>query len=129
MQLTNLDELLELTCNRIEYLDNFKRSPCEGLLLSMYDAVEKDFKDNLEILKLTTDNRLKKRQIKYMLRKTKRLRRQAWKLSFNTLQNEYLSNKFDMYNFEYQNIVNLTKDRKLFRSNKRSEIVKEKGKG
>ena len=47
MQLTNLDELLELTCNRIEYLDNFKRSPCEGLLLSMYDAVEKDFKDQI----------------------------------------------------------------------------------
>ena len=129
MQLENLDELLQITCNRIEYLDNFKRSPCEGLLLSMYDAVEKDFKDNLEILKLSTDNRLKKRQIKYMLRKTKRLRRQAWKLSFNTLQNEYLSNKFDMYNFEYKNIVGLTKDRKLFRSNKRSEIVKEKGKG
>ena len=68
MQYKSLEELLSSTCNRIGFIDNFNKSPCDNLLVSMYEAVELDFKENYKLLRLVLDYKIETKQIKYMLK-------------------------------------------------------------
>ena len=45
IQYNDLESLILNTCNRIGYVDSFSKSPCENLLVSMYEAIEVEFKE------------------------------------------------------------------------------------
>ena len=114
MKYQSLDDLIGHTCDRIAYLDNYRKSPCEQLLVQMYDSVKQDFENNLDLLMLTSDYKLEKKQLKFMLRKTKKYRKQSWKLTCQQIADDYHDNKFDMFNFGYENINNISKKYELF---------------
>lgn len=114
MQFKTLDDLLQHTCDRLAFLDGYKRTPAQSLLEAMYKSVQQDFTQNVELLLLTSDYKIEKKQLKYMLRKTKSLRKNTWKLSFIELVEDYKKNNFDMYDFNYDNLNNKIKEYKLF---------------
>jgi len=114
MQFKTLEELISNTCSRIAFIDDYKKTPYQELLLSMYDAVKLDFELNLKLLLLTSSTKLEIKQIKYMLKKTKSLRKQSWKLSFEKVANDYRENKIDMYNFSYDKMGDKVSKYKLF---------------
>lgn len=107
MKFQTLGELLSHTCQLVEYIDNFRKTEYKDVLLSMYLAVDKEFKSNLELLKLSSNNKLEKKQIKYLLRKTKRFRKKSWRDKIKQLSIDFKSNSVDMFNFDMQNL-NLT---------------------
>ena len=119
MQAKNLDELLQLTCSRVDYIDNFKKTPNEDILVVMYKAVKKDFESSLKLLMLTSNYDIERKKIKYLLRKSKKLRKQSWKLSFRHIAEEYKTNKIDMCNIEYNKLEEKTLEFKLFNEDKK----------
>lgn len=114
MQVKNLDQLLQLTCERISFIDNFKKTPNEDILISLYKLVKKDFESNLKLLMLANNYDVERKKIKYLLRKSKKLRKQSWKLSFNHIAEEYRTNKIDMCNIEYSKLEEKTLEYNLF---------------
>lgn len=104
MKFQTLNELLLHTCQQVEFIDNFRKTEYKDVLLSMYVAVDKEFKANLELLKLSSDNRLEKKQIKYMLRKTKRLRKKSWREKIKRLSLSVKENSVDMFNFDIKKL-------------------------
>ena len=107
MKFQTLNELLLHTCQQVEFIDNFRKTEYKDVLLSMYLAVDKEFKSNLELLKLSSNNKLEKKQIKFLLRKTKRFRKKSWRDKIKQLSIDFKSNSVDMFNFDMQNL-NLT---------------------
>lgn len=107
MKYQNLNELLFHTCKQVEFIDDYRKTEYKDVLLSMYVAVDKEFKANLELLKLSSNNKLEKKQIKYLLRKTKRFRKKSWRDKIKQLSIDFKSNSVDMFNFDMQNL-NLT---------------------
>lgn len=107
MKFQNLNELLFHTCKLVEFIDDYRKTEYKDVLLSMYVAVDKEFKANLELLKLSSNNKLEKKQIKYLLRKTKRFRKKSWRDKIKQLSIDFKSNSVDMFNFDMQNL-NLT---------------------
>ena len=107
MKYQNLNELLFHTCEQIEFIDNYRKTEYKDVLLSMYVAVDKEFKSNLELLRLSSNNKLEKKQIKYLLRRTKRFRKKSWRDKIKQLSIDFKSNSVDMFNFDMQNL-NLT---------------------
>ena len=119
MQVKNLDQLLQLTCERISFIDNFKKTPNEDILISLYKSVKKDFESNLKLLMLNNNYDIERKKIKYLLRKSKKLRKQSWKLSFNHIAEEYKTNEIDMCNIEYTQLEEKTLEFKLFNEDKK----------
>lgn len=107
MKYQNLSELLLHTCDQIEFIDQYRKTEYKDVLLSMYVAVEKEFKANLELLKLSSNNKLERKQIKYLLRKTKRFRKKSWREKIKQLSIDFKSNSVDMFNFDMGDL-NLT---------------------
>lgn len=107
MKYQSLNELLFHTCKQVEFIDDYRKTEYKDVLLSMYVAVDKEFKANLELLKLSSNNKLEKKQIKYLLRKTKRFRKKSWRDKIKQLSIDFKSNSVDMFNFDMQNL-NLT---------------------
>lgn len=104
MKYQSLDELLFHTCKQVEFIDVYRKTEYKDVLLSMYVAVDKEFKANLELLKLSSNNKLEKKQIKYLLRKTKRFRKKSWRDKIKQLSIDFKSNSVDMFNFDMQNL-------------------------
>lgn len=100
MQYQNLDELLSHTCERVNFIDQFKKTEYKDVLVCMYSSVEKEFKEQLKLLNLICDTKIEKKQIKYVLRKTRWLRRRSWSEKIKNLKSEIHDKKVDMYNFE-----------------------------
>lgn len=107
MKFQTLNDLLLHTCQQVEFIDNFRKTEYKDVLLSMYLAVDKEFKSNLELLKLSSNNKLEKKQIKFLLRKTKRLRKKSWREKIKQLSVDFKSNSVDMFNFDMSKL-NLT---------------------
>lgn len=104
MKYQNLSELLLHTCNQIAYVDDFRKTEYKDVLLSMYVAIDKEFKANLELLKLSSNNKLERKQIKYLLRKTKRFRKKSWREKIKQLSIDFKANSVDMFNFDMGNL-------------------------
>lgn len=104
MKFQNLNKLLFHTCKQVEFIDDYRKTEYKDVLLSMYVAVDKEFKANLELLKLSSNNKLEKKQIKYLLRKTKRFRKKSWRDKIKQLSIDFKSNSVDMFNFDMQNL-------------------------
>lgn len=114
MKYKDLDELLQVTCSRLDFLDSYKRTPAQPLLEVMYKAVQRDFVENFDLIILTSDYAIEKKQLKYMLRKTKKLRKNTWKLSYNELVEDYKKNKINLYGFDYPTMDKRINEYKLF---------------
>lgn len=118
MQFKTLDELISNTCSQIAFIDGYKKTPYQDVLLSMYGAVKQEFELNLKLLLLTSSTKVEAKQLKYMLKRTKRLRKQSWKLCFDRVAEEFKENKLDMYNFNYDKLGAKISKYKLFDENK-----------
>lgn len=123
MEFQDLDQLLEHTCSRIDLIESYKNTSYEPLVLSLYKSIMEDFKDNLKQLKLVVNHKLEYKQIKYMMRKTKRLRKQSWKLSFIEIREDYKSNDIDMYDFNYLGLGHKIKSYNLFDKDKKPKYL------
>lgn len=117
MQYKDLDELLQVTCSRLNFLDSYKRTPAQPLLEVMYKAVQRDFVENFDLILLTSDYAIEKKQLKYMLRKTKGLRKKTWKLSYNELVEDFKKNNINLYGFSYPTMDKRINKYKLFDEN------------
>ena len=107
MKYQSLTALLYHTCDQIEIIDQYRKTEYKDVLLSMYVAVDKEFKANLELLKLSSNNKLERKQIKYLLRKTKRFRKKSWRAKIKQLSIDFKANSVDMFNFDMEKL-NLT---------------------
>ena len=126
MEIKNLNELLQHTCDQVEFLSNVDKCTYEDVVLAMFKGVKKDFEERLKLLMLTSDYALEYKQLKYILRKSKRLRKKSWKLTFKHIAKDYRENKLDMYSFDYDKIEERVKEYKLFDKNQKPICVRRK---
>jgi len=102
----NFDELLDATLCRVNVVNNFaSKTPEQNLILSLYKGIKDDFVKNLEMIMLFSDYKIEKKQLKYMLRKTKRMRTKSWKMYMLNIKDSYYNNEIDMFNFNYDDII------------------------